>query len=138
MTLLEQRENLLKERRQVAEQKRLQKLDKLVKRIETVMRDPEVVSVLEQQLLDTGMVQLSEFGCLCEQSFCEWQKGLSVRLQPLFDEWQAKGVKIRTSTDLKMTLGSPRTHFNLTGKNLAYYFKQQNKSLPTHLSLKEA
>lgn len=137
MTLLEQREKLLKERKQAVENERLQKLDKLVKRIENVMRHPDVVDVLEQQLIQTGIVQLSEFGCLCEQSFCDWQKGLSVRLHPLFKEWEKKGVQVRTSTELLLTLGRPRTHFSLKGHNLAYYFKEQNKSLPTGLKLKE-
>lgn len=137
MTLLEQRQQMLEEKKLRAERQRLVKLDSLVQRIETVMRHPDVVDVLEQRLVETGMVQLSEFGCLCEQSFCDWQKGLSVRLQPLFKEWEAKGVKVRTSTDLLMTLGPPRRHFSLRGNNLAHYFKQQNKPLPSELKLKE-
>ena len=137
MNLIQQRRQVLDKRQSAAEQARLKKLDKLVSRIETVMRDPDVITVLEKQLVESGLVQLKEFGCLCQGGFCDWQKGLTQRLQPLIQEWEAKGAQVIVSIDLILRVPPTRQHTSLNGNTLRYYFKRQNMPVPSHLNLKE-
>lgn len=137
MNLIQQRKEIIEKRQSSSEQARLKKLDALVKRIETVMRDPEVVSVLEKQLVESGLVQLKEFGCLCQGGFCHWQKGLTQRLQPLIREWEAKGAQVTISIDLILRVPPTRQHTSLNGNTLRHYFKRQNMPVPSHLNLKE-
>lgn len=137
MNLIQQRKQIIEKRQSSSEQARLKKLDALVKRIETVMRDPEVVAVLEKQLVESGLVQLKEFGCLCQGGFCDWQKGLTQRLQPLVQEWEAKGAQVTISIDLILRVPPTRQHTSLNGNTLRHYFNRQNMPVPSHLNLKE-
>lgn len=136
MNLVEQRQQLIEKRAFAANKKRLEKLNKLVERIETVMYDPDVISVLEKQLVETGLVELNEFGCLCQGGFCEWQKGLPSRLQPLIKEWEAKGVRIIFSLTMTLILPPNRRHGSFEGYPLRHYFKQQKTDVPSYLNLK--
>lgn len=137
MNLIQQRKQVLDKRQSAAEQARLKKLEQLATRIETVMRDPDVITVLEKQLVESGLVQLKEFGCLCQGGFCEWQKGLTERLQPLIKEWEAKGAQVSISIDMILRVPPIRHQMNLNGNTLRHYFNRQNMPVPSHLNLKE-
>lgn len=137
MNLIEQRQSLIDKRTSKAEKERVHKLNNLVNRIETVMRDPDVIAVLEKHLVESGMVELKEFGCLCQGGFCSWQKGLNQRLRPLINEWEAKGVQVHLGITMTLRLPPNRMHSTLNGNTLSYYFKLHKMAIPSHLNLRK-
>ena len=137
MNLIQQRQQLIEKRASAAHKEKTEKLNKLVEHIETVMRDPDVISVIEKHLVDTGLVQIHEFGCLCQDGFCSWQKGLTDRLKPLIQEWEAKGVQVSIGIDMVLRLPPSRAQTTIEGKCLRYYFRQQKVKVPPHLKLRK-
>lgn len=112
---------------QVKETKTHQRLNEFFNKITTTLGDSETIESIENYLVENGAVSITDFGCLCQKSFCDWQEGLNVMLIPLIEEWELKGVKVYASLNLEFRVESNRPS-GYTIKKTIKELKEWNKS----------
>lgn len=91
---------------QEQEIKRQKRVVDLSNKIISTLSDKDTIEAIENYLLENGSVSVTDFGCLCQGGFCEWQKGLDGLLRPLIQEWELKGVLVRPSLKLDFHIKS--------------------------------
>lgn len=85
---------------QEKEAKRIKRVENLANKIISALSDEETIESIENYLIEKGHVSITDFGCLCQDGFCSWQKGLNTMLLPLIQEWRDKGVIVHPSLSL--------------------------------------
>lgn len=70
-------------------------------------KDSCITAKIEKGLVERGQVVVKGFGCLCQNSFCSWQKGMEVYLTDFHKKWEDKGVSI--------SYGIEGVYFSLNG-----------------------
>lgn len=106
MNLSEKYEEKIQIERQEKEILRKERVRNFANKIINALSDKETIEAIENYLLENGSLSVTDFGCLCQGGFCEWQKGLDGLLRPLIQEWELKGVVVRPSLKLDFHIKS--------------------------------
>lgn len=81
------------------EKERVERRIELANNILLKFQNEKLVEDITETLIKRGLVIVTGFGCLCQDSFCSWQKGFTDYLDNFHKTWKEKGVSIRYGID---------------------------------------